>query len=411
MTSRAKVYLHKDKPYYFAWFPVWDAQRQAWKPVSKSTRSKNKQKALEIAREYERIALAAGPDSSTFLSRDFVIGVINDILRIAGHRPVEDGKPWKQYAETWLEAQNKRVPHSLSLGSWKNYKAHIANFERWLGKNATLPLGAITGDMMQEWYRAGIDSGLSRGTMKASTMTLSAIFERARDEGFTQRNPASLVNMDDSQANKRDPFTQEDMEKILAHLRSDPGLQDWLTVALLGLCTSQRLTDCATATRGQFEQASPFWIWTVKQSKTGKTIRIPCVEPLASHLKHVWKQPTDSMFLAPTLAEIPTHGTKGLSPQFAEILVAAGVEGRKVERQGKGRGFHSKSFHSTRHTCNSLLANAGVPADIRRLITGHADDSTNLIYTHLEDKTKAKALQKAFAQSKKKEKLSSLALS
>jgi len=127
------------------------------------------------------------------------------------------------------------------------------------------------------------------------------------------------------------------------------------------------------------------------------------VEPLASHLERLWSQATDSVFLAPSLAVTPADGAAGLSSQFAAILVAAGIEGRKVEGKGeKGRRFHSKTFHSTRHTCNSLLANAGVPADVRRMITGHSDTETNIIYTHLDDKTKAKALVKAFAPQKKK---------
>ena len=75
-----------------------------------------------------------------------------------------------------------------------------------------------------------------------------------------------------------------------------------------------------------------------------------------------------------------------------------------VEGKGKGRGFNSLSFHSTRHTCNTLLAEAGIPADIRLLITGHGDKRTNLGYTHLNDQTKAKALKKAFQPPKTKKK-------
>jgi integrase len=65
-------------------------------------------------------------------------------------------------------------------------------------------------------------------------------------------------------------------------------------------------------------------------------------------------------------------------------------------KTGAGKNFNAKSFHSTRHTCNSLLANAGVPMDIRRAITGHADDVTNMIYTHFSDEKKQEALASAF---------------
>jgi hypothetical protein len=41
----------------------------------------------------------------------------------------------------------------------------------------------------------------------------------------------------------------------------------------------------------------------------------------------------------------------------------------------------------------SALANANVPAEVRRKLTGHADDATHQKYTHLE----LKPLQAAFA--------------
>lgn len=398
MTSRAKVYKHPRSPFFSAWFMVWDAERQAWKPVSKSTRCRDQAKALEVAREYERIALAGGgPDASTSLSRDFVGRVINDIMRISGHREVEDTKRWREYSEAWLANEKKRIPNSLTARSWQTYHARVHNFTDWLGPDANLPLGAIDGDRVQRWYAAGRANGFSVASMNSAAGTVSNIFERARNEGYATRNPIALLKRDTTSGNTRDPFTAEDMEKLLRYLRADPARQEWLTVALLGLCTSQRLGDCVQAMRTQFVEQSPFWVWELRQGKTKKKMRIPIVDPLASHLKALWKKPPTSLYLAPSLVE-----ASELSTKFAEILVAAGVVGRKVERKGKGRSFASKTFHSTRHTCNSLLANAGVPPDVRRMITGHSDTETNLIYTHFEDKTKAKALEKAFAPQKKK---------
>jgi integrase len=398
MTSRAKVYKHPRSPFFSAWFMVWDAQRQAWKPVSKSTRCRDKAKALEVAREFERIALASGgPDASTSLSRDYVGRVLNDIMRISGHRDVDDTKRWLDYSTAWLENEKKRVPSSLSFRSWQAYDARVKHFTTWLGKDANLPLGAIDGDRLQRWYAEGRASGLSISSMNSAAGAVSAIFERARNEGFTTRNPVALLKRDAAGGNTRDPFTAEDMEKLLRYLRAEPARQEWLTVALLGLCTSQRLGDCVKAMRSQFVEQSPFWVWELRQGKTKKKMRIPIVDPLASHLEELWKKGPTSLYLAPQLAQ-----ERDLSTKFTEILVAAGVVGRKVERKGKGRSFASKTFHSTRHTCNSLLANAGVPADVRRMITGHSDTETNLIYTHFDDKTKAKALVKAFAPQKKR---------
>lgn len=408
---RARVHRHPDPKkgrYWQAYFPAWDAQQQAWKTVSKSTRCTDKAKALEIAREFERVALAAGGPSGTVrLSREHIQQSIDDILRLAGHRPVVHSRTWLQHSQAWLEAQKKRIPKTLTLRTWQTYSGHLKNFSGWLADElTTMPLLGLTGEHLQRWYHAGIESGLSAGTMNNTATTLSAVFQHAIDEGVATRNPVNLINREGATGNIRDTFTLEQMDRILEHLRKT-SQQDWLTVALLGFCTSQRLEDCAHAVRSAFEQEQfgklgQWWVWTLTQRKTGKSIRIPLVEPLAAHIAAVMRQKPASMLLAPSLARDTTGGWQdSLSAQFAQILTDCGIQGRHVPGKGKGRGFNSLTFHSTRHTCNSLLAEAGVPADIRLLITGHGDKRTNLGYTHIADETKAKALQKAFKRTRK----------
>lgn len=409
--STARVHRHPDPQkgrYWTAYFSAWDANQQRWKTVSKSTRSTDRTKALEIAREFERVALAAGgPTGTVRLSREQIQDTIDSILRIAGHRPIVHSRTWQQHSETWLQAQQKRIPKTLTLRTWQTYSGHLKNFANWLGADlATMPLLGLTGDHLQRWYHDGLTAGLSAGTMNNTATTLSSVFQHAIDEGIATRNPVNLINRDDSGRNTRDAFTLEQMDRILTHLRKTKQ-KDWLTVALLGFCTSQRLEDCAHAVRTAFEQAQfgklgQWWVWTLTQRKTGKVIRIPLVEPLASHIADLMRSPPHDLLLAPSLARDTAGGWQdSLSAQFAEILRECGIAGRHVPGKGKGRAFNSLTFHSTRHTCNSLLAEAGVPADIRLLITGHGDKRTNLGYTHLTDTTKAKALQKAFKRRKK----------
>ena len=165
MKEAVKIYSHPGSPYLFAHFPVWDAQRQKWKVAGKSTRCTDPAKALEIGREYYRVALAAGgPDGRTRLSREFVEGVIEDILRTSGHRPVAHTKTWASYSQAWLEAQKKRIPKTLSQKTFDNYRGPLKSFNTWLGKDTSLPIAAITGDHLQDWYSHGIKAGLAPGT-------------------------------------------------------------------------------------------------------------------------------------------------------------------------------------------------------------------------------------------------------
>ena len=89
----------------------------------------------------------------------------------------------------------------------------------------------------------------------------------------------------------------------------------------------------------------------------------------------------------PSLSQVSIGGNGGLSTQFVKIMAAAKV-GRgqsKAPAEGKaGRRNHGRSFHSLRHTFNSMMLNKGVAQEIRMKIVGHADAETNAGYSHAE---------------------------
>ena len=91
-----------------------------------------------------------------------------------------------------------------------------------------------------------------------------------------------------------------------------------------------------------------------------------------------------------------TGGTTGLSQNFAKLMQAAGIEREEIrERQGiKGRVVHALSYHSLRHTMNSILANEGVSQELRQSIVGHASKTINSHYTHLEFSTMQSVIAK-----------------
>ena len=84
----------------------------------------------------------------------------------------------------------------------------------------------------------------------------------------------------------------------------------------------------------------------------------------------------------PKLAGKRIAGGRGLSAQFRDIVEAAGINGRVVMRDGKGRSTNSKTFHGLRHSFISRLANAGRNRD---QLAGHSDAKTHGIYTHHGD--------------------------
>jgi integrase len=64
-------------------------------------------------------------------------------------------------------------------------------------------------------------------------------------------------------------------------------------------------------------------------------------------------------------------------------MVKAGVDPQVIKGQGK-RNFSQFSFHSLRHTTNTLLANNGVNQETRMTLIGQTTKAVNSDYTHMD---------------------------
>jgi integrase len=131
---------------------------------------------------------------------------------------------------------------------------------------------------------------------------------------------------------------------------------------------------------------------TFTQTKTGGTVQVPIHQDLKSWLQ----SHKNGEWVFPSLAGKKTGGTTGLSLGFAKLLREAGIESEEIrERSGKkGRVVHALSYHSLRHTMNSILANEGVSQELRQSIVGHASKTINSHYTHLELSTMQSVIAK-----------------
>ena len=127
-----------------------------------------------------------------------------------------------------------------------------------------------------------------------------------------------------------------------------------------------------------------------EQKKTGKMVPVSLHINLLEHLNFIFTFGITG-FLCPKLAGKVTGGRRGLSEGFKRIVVKAGIDLMTVK--GKGiRNFTKRSFHSLRHTFNSVLANNGVSEEVRRKMTGHASPMMNQKYTHLDADILKKAM-------------------
>jgi integrase len=386
---KARIRQHPDTKFWHAVFYAWDAKADRWRRCLKSTKTTNKVKAAGIAQELQSFALRA-QGADTTITREHVLDTLNHILRLSGRQPVAESQPWDKYSQAWLDlARPRTAGRTLQV-----YEGYVRSLNRWLADRSGTSIIQITANDLQGWYNSLIAEGRKPATANCSLQAISTIFKRARAEGFCQRNPADLVVRQNEVADVRSPFSAREISTLLSHLRSTENTE-WLTVTLLGICTGQRLQDCSKAAWDQIEETAGAMVWRLQQRKTGTIVTVPIVDPLASHLAKM--QPVHrSGPLAPGLAKL---ASAKLSVQFAAILQRLDID-RTTRRRAAGTKGHSwtdKTFHSLRHTTNSLLANAGISDDVRRKILGHASTKMNDRYTHLEITTTLNALAQALS--------------
>lgn len=168
----------------------WNAETGIWERRTQSTRTTNRAKAKQFANTLQEFALKTGGRAAdSTITRDFVLGTLNHILRLAGHAPVEETRKWHEYSQEWLNLKASDIKGRSS----ESYTGHVNSLTKWLGTQKDIRIDAFTGRMMQAWYQDAIDEGRKPSTVNNHVKTLQQIFDRARAEGFCPRNPAELI--------------------------------------------------------------------------------------------------------------------------------------------------------------------------------------------------------------------------
>jgi integrase len=118
-----------------------------------------------------------------------------------------------------------------------------------------------------------------------------------------------------------------------------------------------------------------------KKSRKGVVVAVPLMGELTGL--------SGKGLITPNLAAMTASVA---SRNFIRLLDKAGVQRVISEKTGKGRSQSDKTFHSWRHTTNSMLVDAGVDQRVRQLICDHDSTKVSNVYTHASIETMAKAL-------------------
>jgi integrase len=322
--------------------------------------------------------------------------ILNEIRELSGDSAIRF-KSLAAYSAEWLES--KEV--TLSEGTLVRYKGFVNDFVANVGKQrAGASIEAITSQDVKVFRDLQVKEGKSETTANLALKTLRSLFNDARREGLLAINPAEAVKTFGVEKEARDVFTHQQLCALVS--KASP---EWKTAILLAYYSGLRLRDAVSLSwdNANFElrqiryfprksnrglSRRPDW----KKHVSGQ-LEVPLMLEVEAHLLSLPSSDDPAGKLCPALAAKSTGGNRGLSRMFQKVMAEAGIySDRGVEKKGKGRQFKTLGFHSLRHTFVSELANADVPADVRRQISGHSDEKIHERYTHLGLDTKRRAL-------------------
>jgi integrase len=373
--------LHKDprgkSPFWYCAYRLPNGQR-----TFRSTKLTDRKAADEFCR---RLEYASHESKAGRLIENRARELISEIVEHA------TGEPLRTYtAEDWLHEWLQGKKATKAEGTFLKYENAINGFLTSIGNRAKFNVNQIAPRDVLRFRDAQILDGKNPSTANDQVKIVRMAFATARKLGYITHNPADAVEMlPESAETAKQPF---DIEQVKALLKAAPG--DWKGAIMVALYTGARLQDVANM-RWESVDLQNNWI-SFRAGKTKQRLKLPMHEALRDFLLELPTADTSKAFLFPSLAGKGTGGRSGLSMAFARIMQRAKVRGEVTrERSGKaGRTVNSLSFHSFRHTLTSIMANAGVPVEVRQQFTGHASAEMNQHYTHHEIATLRAAIEK-----------------
>ena len=360
--------IHRDprgkSPYWYCAFTLPDGRR-----TFRSTKLTDRKQAWDVCLQWDRAAEQGRGGS--FVEAQ-ARKVLNTILENTGQAPLET-ETIRQFFKNWLDGKELAKKPSTAL----RYRTVLDRFLTSLGPRADHPLGSVTPRSIEAFRNAAMEDGKAPKTVGIEVKILRTVLNVARRQGRIHTNPAESVELPKLVSHTRDVFTPEQIKLIL-----DVVDVEWKTAILCGFFLGARLADVTHLTWENVDLLRG--VITYEQRKTGKTVVSPIHPELEAHLsKLAGDNPTAP--LCPGLRSRSVGGRSGLSMSFTALMRKAGIDQQLVPGKGSdGRQFSKLSFHSLRHTFTSALANAGIPGEVRQLLTGHSDSETHQKYTHLE---------------------------
>jgi integrase len=370
-------YLVKD-----AWdrSPYWQAVYfTGGRKIRKSTKCTDKGRARAVLHGFEAAEMLA---ATAGVTEQQIRQVMSEtIARVTGRRLYDP--TIAEHLSGWRKSEQETVSESTI----RRYSQVARDFESFLGPRRHARLDALSKEIFLSFRDKLRADGCSPRSVNQTLKILRRPFKLAFDEGLIRHNPIAAIKRLRGSPAEKGVFTPDQVAQLLARAPN----AEWKLLIAVGYYTGARLMDLSKLTWAAIDRKAHTIAF--RQKKTGDALLIP-IHPALQHYLDKVPSGVGRAPLLPSLASKSGTGKSGLSMAFKRIMNAAGIEaGVARMRTGKrGRNVSRLSFHSLRHSFTSELARAGVASEIRQQLTGHRDDSSHRVYTHLELDTLRRAV-------------------
>jgi integrase len=367
---------------------VWFVQYrdEAGKRVSRSTHKIDRKEAQRVAEELEGAASLARRKQLTHADGTRILAKMVK----ASNGGTFEAPTIKEAFEKWLES---RAGRNLKMGSIKRYEGIIKGLFTFLGEERIkAPVTTLDTVELEKWHHAEMKAGKGGTTADLGITVVRMGLKWLFGKRFIEYNPALGVEGSGMGGEKRETFTDREVKSLLATCD-----MEWRGMILFSAWHSLRLQDAAGLTWGNVDIERG--ILSYIPTKTRRKNPEPLIRIMPPDVIGYLASLDRGVGLAPIFPKL--HGRSsgshaGLSNEFGRLMVKAGVEVSLGQvKEGKGRRFRKKGFHSFRHFSISRMLETNIPDEQRRMLAGHKDDSeAHRNYLHLSEKAQKKALSK-----------------
>jgi integrase len=363
MASVVRLKPANRSPFWYACYTDATGRR-----MKKSTGLTARSKAMEMARALQKAASEARRGALTEArTRELLSEVLQSV----------NGEGLRVFTvKQWLGHFVKQKKKSRSDKTAARHEHMMREFVEFLGPRAERNIAAVTSRDIADFRDRREGQGLAPATVNLDIIILSSAFNSAWKQGHVLVNPCAAIEPLKDKPQRKHVFTPE---QVSALVKTAEG--DWRGLILAGFYLGARLCDCANLRWRDIDLVSDTKTIRFFPRKGGEEIVTVIHPALEDFLLSLPAPESDAEFLFPSLAQ---HNASGLSNAFRKIMKRAGIE-QTIIRERKtqaGRSVVALSFHSLRHTYSSILANSGVPEELRMALTGHSTRAIHAKYSH-----------------------------